>query len=237
MPAASEHQRFVDARLEVEGGFLVYEGSVEHARCSDRRDEQNIRGAVTDWSVLDRAVAVLRRAGMSTSSLRRAAAFGVDVRDLGRVNFAALAFAWCLWLWSACFFATLPHGSWLDAGCAALWAAAWLSLRRRDQRAFAASALGFFTAFRFVVVVLACTALAGYRRGHFRMRVMETLAERLWPWTALLSALQLLTLAVPLGSLAAVPLVGAPVANALLLRCCSRRAAVAEAAVELARRS
>ena len=58
------------------------------------------------------------------------------------------------------------------------------------------------------------------------------------PYTAaLLSALQLLTLAVPLGSLAAVPLVGAPVANALLLRCCSRRAAVAEAAVELARRS
>ena len=223
---ASEWQRLADAQAAQEGQLLAYEGSARDARCFDPGDELRLRAAVgAEWGALDRAVAVLRRAGMSTSSLRRAAAAGVDVGDAGRVNVAGLCFCCSLWLWSACLFASLPFGArhWLDACCAVLWGAAWLSLRRRDQRAFAASALAFFTACRLPVVIVGWTVLGGYRRRYYSLARTEKLAAQLLPWTAALSALQLLSLAVPLGAVASVPVMGPWLAHALLFRGCRGR--------------
>ena len=106
----------------------------------------------------------------------------------------------------------------MDAGCAVVWAAAWLRLRRRDQRAFAASALAFFTVCRLPLVLTVCTALAAYCYRYVRLTVAERVAERLLPWSLALSALQLFSLAVPLGSLVSVPLLGPPAARALLFQ-------------------
>jgi hypothetical protein len=219
VPVASEHQRFVDARVDQEAALLAV-WSVRDASCSEPRDELNLRAAISDWAAVERAVAVLRRAGMSTASLRDAAAAGVDVRDAGRVNVAGLCFNLCFWLWSARLFATLPYSQYhlLDAGCAVVWAVAWLALRRRDQRAFAASALAFFTVCRLPLVVAGCTVLAGYRHRYLRLAVTERLAGQLLPWSLALSALQLVTLAVPLGSLARVPAIGPLAARVLLFK-------------------
>ena len=91
VPTASEHQRFADARVEQEAELLA----VCDAHCSDERDERNLRAAIVDKDAVVRAVAVLRRAGMSTSGLRAAAAV-VDVHGAGRVNLAGLLFNWIL---------------------------------------------------------------------------------------------------------------------------------------------
>ena len=144
---------------------------------------------------------------MSTTSLRQAAAAGVDVCGAGRVNLPSLCLVWVLWLWSSCFFAQLPFGSWLwlDAVCAVAWAAAWLR-RPDDQKAFAGSALAFFTICRLPCVVLACTILGGYRRRYVGLAATERLAAFLLPCAMSLSLLQLLLLFVPLGLIARIPL-------------------------------
>ena len=239
VPMASERRRFEDCRDALEGALLSHSGSTRDAICSNGRDEENIRAAIgADWAIVDGSVSVLVAAGMSTTSLRQAAAAGVDVRGAGRVSTPALCLNWVLWLWSSCFFAQLPFGSWLwfDAGCAVAWAAAWLR-RPDDQKAFAASALAFLTLCRAPCVLLACTILGGYRRRYVGLAATERLAAFLLPCAMSLSLLQLLLLFVPLGLIARIPCVGPAVASTLLLRPCFRSTVAQNIAVELAERS
>jgi hypothetical protein len=238
VPVACERRRFENRRDALEGELLSYVGSTRDAACSDCRDEENIRAAIgADWASVDQAVSVLASASMSTKSLRQAAAAGVDVRGAGRVNLPSLCLDWVLWLWSSAFFAHLPFGAWLwlDASFAAVWAAVWLG-RRGDQKAFAASALAFFTLCRLPCVVVACAVLGGYRRRYVGLAATERMAAWLLPCTLSLSALQLLTLFVPLGSVARLPRIGRVLASMLLLRSCRQSSIPFETAVELADR-
>jgi hypothetical protein len=236
IPVAFEHQRYVAAQLRSEADLLAFAGSASDARCSNVTDEHNIRAAISDWRAVDRAVAVLMRAGASSRSLREAADAGVDVDGAGHLNLPSMCFSWTLWIWSSCYFASLPFGEmhYVDAGCSLLWLVVWLQLRS-GQQAFAAKALCFFMVLRFPVIVAACTVLGGYRHRYYGVALTERLTALMLPWTLSLTALQVIFLHVSLGAVAQIPYIGPEVAHVLLLRV-RRRRPPSEGGMELAAR-
>ena len=168
-----------------------------------------IRSSGEEDSV-DSAIAVLLQSGMSTDSLRLAATNGVVIENAGVLRVSFMMVAFIIWIQDGLilFFVV---GNRMMGGVAVIQALIWLVLFTtlpREGRAFAAN-----VAFKFNLLLSMPFALMPFFDGLGGVLQTETV-------DLVLGSLTILFSAAGVGRLSAVPLVGPPLANFIVLYSC-----------------